>query len=132
VALAAVLLPLAGGSAIKSIEYLSSDPVELLPAVEVLRGRRKPGDKIVAFKPHLEYLPRLKLVTLPAPGDLPSFLHWLREESGARFLYVGPWETRIDGSLSPLAQGTAIPDWLTLLLHTDNPPASLFEVRARE
>jgi hypothetical protein len=124
-----VFLSLGTASALMTREYLTTEPVELLPVGEVLRERAAEGDVLVARKQHLGHLGGVRTLVLPSRGDRGEFLGWLRDKAGARFLYVGPQEVRTRRFLAPWAEGREVPDGLELLHRHEEPPACLYLVR---
>jgi hypothetical protein len=122
---AACVLVLAAGSAYKTHEYLTTEPVELLAASEALAASARPGDTLLARKPHLGYLAG-GLETRGVPGgDVERVLAHARAQ-GTRFLYVGPFELRQNPRLAPLATGADVPPGLRLLHRHDAPDACLY------
>jgi hypothetical protein len=129
-ATAVVLLVVGSASAIKTAEYLADDPVELLPAAEVLRERALPEDVVVCRKGHMAYMGRMKMQPLPVRLDLGGFLDWLEQASEADYVYIGPQEIRANAALAPLAQGRFDADRLELLHRHEQPAACLYRILA--
>ncbi|MAF66050.1 MAG: hypothetical protein CMJ84_10400 [Planctomycetes bacterium] len=130
-ATAVVLFVIGSGSAIKTAEYLADDPVEVLPAAEVLRELALPGDAVACRKGHVAYLGRMKMQPLPVRLDLGGFLDWLEQVSGAGYVYVGPLEVRTNAALAPLARCRFDADRLELLHRREEPAACLYRVLAK-
>ena len=130
VACTAIVLAVAGAaSAVKTREYLADDPREVLPSAEVLREVGQEGEAVVCRKGHVAFLGGLAMQPLAVTKDLDGFLAWLRRDSGATFLYVGPREVATDPFLAPLARGQDRPDWLEPLHRSEQPPSSLYRIR---
>lgn len=120
-------LPPLAMTTVKLHEYLTTEPVELVAAAEVVRPLIRPGDAMIARKAHLPHLcgasarfPRQNL-------ELDAFLTWARREAHARFLLVGEWEGRTNGALRPLIAGEP-PPGLRLLWRHATPAHSLYEI----
>ncbi len=124
VIVASAVLVLAGGSAYKTHEYLTSEPTELLPVRAVLAEHARAGERLMARKPHLGSLTGLE--TLGVPAGPPARVLALARERGVRYLYVGPGEVRWNRELGPLAAGEEIPDSLRLLHQNRAPDACLY------
>jgi hypothetical protein len=130
VAAAASMAALVGISALKTYEYLSSEPVELLPASRALEATARPGDRIVLRKGHLAFLAGLEMVVTRGRASPSELVDWA-SANGARFLYVGPMEVKENAALAPLAAGIGSDARLELLHRSESPSACLYEVVAR-
>ena len=83
------------------------EPVELFVAADALKPIAKPGDRLIARKPNLNYLASLPNEFPKVDVDLEAFLKWAKEEANARFLLVGEWEVYTNSALAPLQKGEA-------------------------
>jgi hypothetical protein len=115
-------------SAIKTREYLTSEPLEILRTGEVLRANASPGDTILLRKPHLAYLGGIEPDFRLADPEGGSLMNWLREGSKARFLYVGPLEVQVNPALAPLATAKNVPPGFQLMHQTESPPSALYKI----
>jgi hypothetical protein len=126
VVLALCFLPPLAMTTVKLREYLTTEPLELLAAAEVIEPLVVQGDAMIARKAHLPHLvgatarfPRQNL-------ELVEFLAWARQDR-IRFLLVGEWEGRTNGALRPLIRGEP-PPGLRLLWRHESPPHSVYEI----
>lgn len=120
------VLVIAGGSAYKTHEYLTSEPTELLGARAVLVQLGRPGERLMARKPHLGSLTGLETLGVPA-GSLARVLELARLR-GVRYLYVGPAEVKLNQELAPLAGAQGVPASLRLLHRHEAPKACLYAI----
>ncbi|HLU40186.1 MAG TPA: glycosyltransferase family 39 protein [Planctomycetota bacterium] len=124
--IAVVFLPPLVATGVKLREYLTSEPVELFAAADVLRPLVVPGDRIVSRKAHLAGLTGCDHVFLRPDLAVDDLLAWARTQH-ARFLLVGDWEVHANGNLRELRDGGSHPA-LRLLWQHDRPVHRLFEI----
>lgn len=122
------LLPPIAMSVLKTREYLTTEPVELLAARDVVRALAKPGDRMIARKNHLPQISGLGFVFPRTNVDLDAFLAWARDDVQARFLLVGDQEVLANGKLAALRDDRVAPPGLRLIWQHEAPRQRLFEL----
>jgi 4-amino-4-deoxy-L-arabinose transferase-like glycosyltransferase len=127
-ALGATLLVALAISAVKTRDYLTTEPLEVLPAAAVLLERARPGDAVMCRKPQISYLGRCREAPVPRVDGTQALIAWAKQ-AGVRFLYIGPREAQVNGSLLPLTTPAGAPPGLVLLHAHQRPDACLWELR---
>ena len=121
------LAPPTALSVIKTREYLTTEPVELLAADDVVRALAEPGDRMIARKNHLPQISGLGFVFPKTSVELDDFLQWARDDVRARFLLVGDQEVLANGKLAALRDDRVTPPGLRLIWQHEAPRQRLFE-----
>ncbi|HKQ57508.1 MAG TPA: glycosyltransferase family 39 protein [Candidatus Eisenbacteria bacterium] len=128
VLLAAVPL---GFSVARSVDLqkrvLRQQPVEALAAADALRALARPGDRVIARKPHVAYLSGVDPVGFPFADSLPQLADYAREHK-ARWLMFGFPETEARPSFRYLLDSTVSVPGLTARAVTRPRPAVLYEI----
>jgi hypothetical protein len=123
------VLVMVGVSAIATVRYVRDQATEILPAAAILQRTARPQDFVVARKPHIAFTGGLQHLPPLQTDDPAAFFAWIRNESGARFLYVGPSEVGMLPFLEPLSHGQGAPVELELLHRGVAPADGLYAVR---
>ncbi len=124
------LVPLAAallGSWDLQARILDQLPVEVLDVAATLRGAARPGDRIIARKPHLAYLSGLEGRPFPFADSLPQLAAATRQQ-GVRWLYVSWVEVETRPRFWYLLDTTAVVPGLTVRRVTRPHPAVLYEI----
>ena len=106
---------------------LAQQPTETLEAAAALRALARPGDRVIARKPHVAYHAGLVAVAFPFTDSLEALARYARREH-ARWLYYSFGEARMRPGLRYLLDpGAAVPG-LTVRRVSSGRPAVLFEI----
>jgi tetratricopeptide (TPR) repeat protein len=127
---ALVLLPLAFALAAtvrSQARLLDQLPVEVLDAARTLRSLARPGDRVIARKPHLAFHSGVQPVPFPFVSTLPRLAAYARAQ-GARWLYFSWPEGQTRPEFWCLLDSTAVVPGLTVRRITAPHPAVLYEI----
>ena len=106
---------------------LAQQPTEALEAAGTLRSLARPGDRVIARKPHVAYLAGVRAVGFPfadSLGDLAAYARRAR----ARWLYFGFGEAWTRPVLRRLLDTTGVVPGLTVRRVTTPRPSVLYEI----
>jgi tetratricopeptide (TPR) repeat protein len=106
---------------------LAQQPVEALAAAETLRARARPGDRVIARKPHVAQLAGVGAVAFPFADSLPQLADYARAQR-ARWLFFGFPETEARPGFRHLLDSTGVVPGLTARRVTTPRPAVLYEI----
>jgi len=113
---ALLLLGVAWPSARASVQLqgavLEQQPLEVLACARALRTLARPGDRVIARKPHVGWLAGVDTEPYPASDDLASLADAARR-SGARWLYLSASEALLRPRTAFLLDTTAVVPGLT-------------------
>lgn len=112
-------------SALQISHSLDDAPVEALDAARVLRAIARPGDRIVARKPHVAYFAGLKQLPMPSFGPYEDLFTEARAES-AGYLFISPIEVMLQPRLAPLSDGMASLPGLALIAQGEPRPGHFY------
>lgn len=102
-------------------------PVEVLSAAEQIKPLVKPGDKVLARKPHFAWYAGLTPLTLPLADTLSQWGDDARK-MGARWLYFSWPEAQLRPRFEWLLDSTSTAPGLTVRAATDHWPAVVYEI----
>ena len=126
--LAAVPLGLAAASSLDlQRRVLAQQPVEALACAETLRSLARPGDRVIARKPHIAYLAGIGALAFPFADSLPELADYARRH-GARWLFFGYGEGELRPAFRYLLDPTGDVPGLTPRRVTAPRPAVLYEI----
>lgn len=129
-ALAAVPLALAVGASIDlQRRVLAQQPTETLVCAETLRSLARPGDRVIARKPHIAWLAGVESVAFPFADSLGQLADHARQR-GARWLFYSLPEAGARESFRYLLDTTAMVPGLTPRRVTGPRPSVLYEIGA--
>ncbi|MEO5987327.1 MAG: glycosyltransferase family 39 protein [Candidatus Eisenbacteria bacterium] len=124
------LVPIALGS-MASVRVqqraLSQLPVEVLPAAQAVQPFIKPGEYVLARKPHFAYHAGLKPLAFPFVDTLPELADYARAH-GVRWLYFSWPEAEMRPSFRYLLDTTSAVPGLTVRAVTTHNPAVVYEI----
>jgi tetratricopeptide (TPR) repeat protein len=127
-ALALLPLTLALAATLRSqARVLDQLPVEVLDAARTLRSLARPGDRVIARKPHVAFHSGVEPVPFPFVGTLPGLADYARSQ-GARWLYFSWPEGETRPEFWYLLDSTAVVPGLTPRRVTTPHPAVLYEI----
>ena len=106
---------------------LAQQPTEALAAAETLRALARPGDRVIARKPHVAALAGLCAVAFPFASSLPELGEYARREH-ARWLYFGFPEAEARPAFRYLLDTTAVVPGLAVCRVTSGRPSVLYEI----
>jgi hypothetical protein len=120
--LTAALIAAGAITAARETKALLADaPVEVRAGGEALRAVGRPGDGVLARKPHVAWFAGMTYVPVPYADAFTDFLVAARK-TGARYLFVSPIETRLQPQLSVLIDpGVRIPGLEPIVSRSDDP-----------
>jgi Dolichyl-phosphate-mannose-protein mannosyltransferase len=128
--LALALVPV-GLSAQSSLRFqrkiLADQPVEIAETAKVLRQLARPGDRVIARKPHLAFHAGLTPVPFPFSDSLPVIAEQARR-THARWLYISWVEAMLRPRTQFLLDTTAAVPGLTPRATTRPHPSVLYEI----
>lgn len=108
--------------------YLTTQlPTEVLAASRVLAQERRPGDRLVARKPHIGYHSGVELLPFPFAKNLPQLGDFAREHK-VRWLYYSWLEAELRPDFTFLLDTTGHVPGLTVRFATLKHPAVLYEI----
>ena len=102
-------------------------PVEVIPSAERLRALARPGDKVIARKPHIAFLSGLEALPFPFADDLPDLGRYAHER-GARWLYFSWPEAETRPKFWFLLDTAAVVPGLTVRYRAPDRPAVVYEI----
>ncbi len=123
----AVLLPSLAGTRAFTERVLSQLPVEVLEAAAQVKPFARPGDGVMARKPHFAWYAGLKPLTLPLADSLSQWGDGARR-SGARWLYFSWPEAEMRARFEWLLDSTSSTPGLTVRAATAHWPAIVYEI----
>jgi tetratricopeptide (TPR) repeat protein len=127
-ALAALPLALAArDSAAVQARVFDQLPVEVLDAARQARPLLRPGERVMARKPHFAWHAGLEAVAFPYVDSL-SQLAALAHRDGVRWLYFSWPEAQMRPDFSYLLDTSAVVPGLTVRAVTEHWPAVLYEI----
>jgi hypothetical protein len=127
-ALALIPLVLAGQHAVRGeARFFSQLPVEVLPCADTLRALKRPGDRVIARKPHLATMAGVDAVPFPFTKTIPELADYARSR-GARWLFVSWPEAESRPDYWYMLDTTATVPGLTVRATTRPHPAVLYEI----
>ena len=106
---------------------LSQLPVEVLRAADAVQSRVRPGEYVLARKPHFAYHAGLKPLAFPFVDTLPELAAYAREH-GVRWLYFSWPEAEMRPSFRYLLDTTSAVPGLTARAVTSHNPAVVYEI----
>ena len=112
VVLVAVSVPAALASVALQRAVLAQQPLEALECARVLRTLARPGDRVIARKPHAGWLAGLETEPYPASDDLAGLAEAARRGQ-ARWLYLSASEALLRPRTAYLLDTTAVVPGLT-------------------
>jgi tetratricopeptide (TPR) repeat protein len=127
---ALALLPLAlatqqsvGGE----VRFFDQLPTEVLPCADTLRAEKRPGDRVIARKPHLAAIAGVEPVSFPFTKTLPELADYARANR-SRWLYVSWPEVESRPDYWYLLDTAAVVPGLTARAVTRPHPGVLYEI----
>jgi len=127
---ALAVLPL-GFSIVASVDLqrrvLAQQPTEVLAAAETLRSLARPGDRVIARKPHVAALAGIAPVGFPFSDSLSDLGDYARRQH-ARWLYFSFPEALARPAFGFLLDTTAAVPGLTVRRVTSGRPSVLYEI----
>ncbi|MCE9627686.1 MAG: glycosyltransferase family 39 protein, partial [Candidatus Eisenbacteria bacterium] len=102
-------------------------PVEVLSAAEQIKPLVKPGEKVLARKPHFAWYAGLTPLTLPLADTLSQWGDAARQ-TGARWLYFSWPEAQMRPRFEWLLDSTSTAPGLTVRAATEHWPAVVYEI----
>ena len=106
---------------------LTQLPLEVLPAARTLKALARPGDRVIARKPHIAWHAGLEPVPFPFADSLPQLADYARRE-GARWLFFSWPEGETRPRFWYLLDTTAVVPGLTPHPVMKPHPAVLYEI----
>jgi len=106
---------------------LAQQPIETLEAAGTLRALARPGDRVIARKPHVAYHAGVGAVGFPFADNLGDLAAYARRQ-GARWLYFGFGEAEMRPALRRLLDTTGAVPGLTARRVTAPRPSVLYEI----
>lgn len=126
--LAAIPLALALQSSVRLQRWvLSQLPIELLSSARTLAAEARPGDRVIARKPHIAYHAGVQSVPFPFTKTLPELADYARAER-ARWLFFSWPEAETRPAYFYLLDTTAVVPGLTIRNASGGHPAVLYEI----
>jgi len=107
--------------------YFTQLPYEVLESARTLHEQGKPGDRIIARKPHIGFHSGLELVPFPFTKTLPDLGRYAREKN-ARWIYFSWLEAELRPEYVYLLDTTAVVPGLTVRHATFGHPSVLYEI----
>jgi len=107
--------------------FFSQLPVEALAAADSLRAHARPGDRVMARKPHVATIAGVEPVPFPFVDDFASLAAEARH-AGARWLYVSWVEAESRPRFWALLDSAAVVPGLTVRARTRPHPSVLYEI----
>jgi tetratricopeptide (TPR) repeat protein len=102
-------------------------PVEVLDAARVLQAQSRPGDRVIARKPHIAFHGRVAPRPFPFTRTLPELAAYARAE-GARWLFFSWPEAEMRPDYFYLLDTTGVVPGLTARSVSRGHPAVLYEI----
>ncbi len=106
---------------------LSQLPIEVLSAAKSVKSLVRPGEYVLARKPHFAYHAGLKPLAFPFVDTLPELAAYAREH-GVRWLYFSWPEAELRPSFRYLLDTTSAVPGLTVRAATAHNPAVVYEI----
>jgi tetratricopeptide (TPR) repeat protein len=126
--LAALPLALAAGASVDlQRRILAQQPTEALELANTLRALARPGDRVIARKPHVAWLAGVGAVGFPFADSLAALAAHARSQ-GARWLVFGFGEAETRPALRHLLDTTGVVPGLSPRRATAARPAVLYEI----
>lgn len=110
-----------------SARVINQLPIEVLSAAEQIRPLVRPGDKVLARKPHFAWYAGLTPLTLPLADTLSQWGDDARK-MGARWLYFSWPEAQLRPRFEWLLDSTSAAPGLTVRAATDRWPSVVYEI----
>jgi hypothetical protein len=126
----AVLLPALGTTRAFTARVVDQLPVEVLDAARQVRPYVRPGEKVMARKPHFAWYAGLTPAPLPLADSLADWGESARRE-GARWLYFSWPEAELRPRFEWLLDSTSAAPGLTVRAATAKWPALVYEIGPR-
>jgi 4-amino-4-deoxy-L-arabinose transferase-like glycosyltransferase len=126
----AVLLPALGTTRAFTARVVDQLPVEVLDAARQVRPYVRPGEKVMARKPHFAWYAGLTSAPLPLADSLADWGESARRE-GARWLYFSWPEAELRPRFEWLLDSTSAAPGLTVRAATARWPALVYEIGPR-
>jgi len=108
---------------------LAQQPTEALAAAETLRSLARPGDRVIARKPHVAALAGVAAVGFPFADSLAELGEYAEREH-ARWLFFGFPEAEARPAFRYLLDTSAVVPGLTVRRVTTGRPSVLYEIAA--
>ena len=102
-------------------------PVEALAAARTLAGERRPGDAVIARKPHVAFHAGVRALPIPFARTLPELARYARSQ-GARWLFFSWPEAETRPAFWYLLDTTAVVPGLAARAVSSGHPAVLYEI----
>ena len=102
-------------------------PVQVLEVAKVLAAERRPGDRVIARKPHIAFHGGVEARSFPFVDSLPA-LAQAAKENGARWLFFSWPELQLRPSLGYLLDTSLAVPGLTVRHATAGRPAVLYRI----
>jgi len=126
----AVLVPVLATTRAFTARVLDQLPVEVLDAARQVRPHVRPGEKVMARKPHFAWYAGLTPAPIPLTDSLSQWGEAARRE-GARWLYFSWPEAELRPRFEWLLDSTSAAPGLTLRAATVHWPALVYEIGPR-
>ncbi len=127
-ALALLPLALAAQTAARfQARVMDQLPVEVLESARVLRAEARPGDRVIARKPHVAFHGGVEPLPFPFTRTLPELAAYAREHQ-ARWLFFSWPEAEMRPDYFFLLDTSAVVPGLTVRSATSGHPAILYEI----
>jgi hypothetical protein len=127
--IAIAALVLVASSALLTVRVLRDQAKGVAAAASVLKRCAREGDSVVTRTPHLAYLAGLQIVPPIEGVALDQFFAWVRENTAARFVYVGEREVASNWALAEVAAGEHVPADFEVVDRSLDPRAVLLRRR---
>src|SRR5262249_33516779 len=102
-------------------------PVQVLESARVLRADARPGDRVIARKPHVAFHGGVEAVPFPFVDDLPALATYARERH-ARWLFFSWPELQLRPALGYLLDTSLVVPGLTVRSATPRRPPVLYPI----
>lgn len=127
-ALALIPLALATQASVRlQAQVLDQLPVEMLESARVLKAEARPGDRVIARKPHVAFHGGVEPLAFPFTRTLPELAAFAREHH-ARWLFFSWPEAEMRPDYFFLLDTTAVVPGLTVRCASSGHPAILYEI----
>lgn len=128
IVVAGLVLALALRTSVASqARVLDQLPVEVLEAARGIAPLARPGDRVIARKPHFAWHAGLEPVAFPFADSLPQLARYARERH-VRWLYFSWPEAELRPALSHLLDTSGVVPGLTPRVVTAHHPAVVYEI----
>jgi hypothetical protein len=102
-------------------------PLEVLEAAKPLRAAARPGDRIIARKPHIAFYGGVAPLPFPFATSLPELAAYAHRER-ARWMFFSLYEARTRPELAHLLDTTGVVPGLAVRASTQAHPSVLYEI----